>query len=60
MVEADIPAALRWHTEITLQHPEMPHWVSVRGPEPDTQAVRSRGLPSPLQLGRHPDWADPH
>ena len=28
MVKADIPAALRWHTEITLQHPEMARWVS--------------------------------
>ena len=28
MVQADIPAALRWHTEITLQHPEMARWVS--------------------------------
>jgi len=28
MVRADIPAALRWHTEITLQHPEMARWVS--------------------------------
>ena len=26
MVQADIPAALRWHTEITLQHPEMARW----------------------------------
>jgi len=28
MVEADIPAALRWHAEITLQHPDMARWVS--------------------------------
>jgi len=28
MVQPDIPAALRWHTEITLQHPEMALWVS--------------------------------
>lgn len=42
MVEADIPAALRWHTEITLQHPEMAQWVS--------KAATSKGLTVPVHL----------
>jgi alanine racemase len=42
MVEADIPAALRWHTEITLQHPEMAHWVS--------EAAISKGVTVPVHL----------
>jgi len=42
MVEADIPAALRWHTEITLQHPEMAHWVS--------KAALGKGVTVPVHL----------
>ena len=42
MVEADIPAALRWHTEITLQHPEMARWVS--------QAAVGKGVTVPVHL----------
>lgn len=42
MVEADIPAALRWHTEITLQHPDMARWVS--------EAAVARGVTVPVHL----------
>jgi len=42
MVEADIPAALRWHTEITLQHPEMARWVSA--------AAVGKGVTVPVHL----------
>jgi len=42
MVEADIPAALRWQTEITLQHPEMALWVS--------RAAVSKGVTVPVHL----------
>jgi len=42
MVEADIPAALRWHTEITLQHPEMARWVS--------EAALAKGITVPVHL----------
>ncbi|MCJ7499980.1 alanine racemase, partial [bacterium] len=42
MVQADIPAALRWHTEITLQHPDMARWVS--------EAAISKGVTVPVHL----------
>jgi alanine racemase len=42
MVEADIPGALRWHTEITLQHPEMARWVS--------EKAVSKGVNVPVHL----------
>jgi alanine racemase len=42
MVQADIPAALRWHTEITLQHPEMAQWVS--------KAALGKGVTVPVHL----------
>jgi len=42
MIEADIPAALRWHTEITLQHPEMARWVS--------EKAVSKGVTAPVHL----------
>ena len=42
MVQADIPAALRWHTEITLQHPDMARWVS--------KAAISKGVTVPVHL----------
>ncbi len=42
MVEADIPAALRWHTEITLQHPEMARWVS--------ETALAKGVTVPVHL----------
>ena len=42
MVKADIPAALRWHTEITLQHPEMARWVS--------EAALGKGVTVPVHL----------
>jgi alanine racemase len=42
MVQADIPAALRWHTEITLQHPDMARWVS--------KVAISKGATVPVHL----------
>ncbi|MDF1525506.1 MAG: alanine racemase [bacterium] len=42
MVQADIQAALRWHTEITLQHPEMARWVS--------ETATSKGVTVPVHL----------
>jgi alanine racemase len=42
MVREDIPAALRWHTEITLQHPEMARWVS--------EAAVRKGVTVPVHL----------
>ena len=42
MCREDIPAALRWHTEITLQHPEMAHWVS--------EAAVAKGVTVPVHL----------
>ena len=38
----DIPAALRWHTEITLQHPEMARWVS--------EAAVAKGVNVPVHV----------
>lgn len=42
MIKADIPGALRWHTEITLQHPEMARWVS--------EAALAKGVTVPVHL----------
>lgn len=42
MVQADIPAALRWHTEITLQHPDMARWVS--------EVATTKGVTVPVHL----------
>ncbi len=42
MVKSDIPAALRWHSEITLQHPEMARWVS--------EAAVGKGVRVPVHL----------
>ena len=42
MVKAEIPAALRWHAEVTLQHTDMARWVS--------ESAVSKGIPVPVHL----------